>query len=168
MSTATPASPALTFLREREAAMGGNLRGKKCEDEGPPRKDFVQPKQAISMHSALVVALCGAALAGLATATTPCFHLSECNGHGVCQDATATCACFDGWGSPSDVAIYKAPDCSQRTCDPPPNTVPDALQRTAVAIVHVEVGVTGSVAPAAAVAASALACTTGRAQLSAP
>lgn len=49
-------------------------------------------------------------------ATTPCFHLSECSGHGVCDSVSRTCTCYDGWGGPNDLATYKAPDCSLRTC----------------------------------------------------
>lgn len=41
---------------------------------------------------------------------------NNCNGHGTCDPTKGTCTCFDGWGSPTDVAFYKAPDCSQRTC----------------------------------------------------
>ena len=45
-----------------------------------------------------------------------CGHLNSCNGHGNCDTATSRCLCYNGWGSASDVALYKAPDCSARTC----------------------------------------------------
>lgn len=50
-----------------------------------------------------------------------CSTLNYCHGHGRCVSSTqgspsVTCECFDGWGSPSDVAIDKMIDCSQRTC----------------------------------------------------
>lgn len=42
--------------------------------------------------------------------------LNNCNGHGTCMGATSTCACYQGWGSSSDVTLYRAPDCSARVC----------------------------------------------------
>lgn len=45
-----------------------------------------------------------------------CSHLNNCTGHGECDTATGRCKCFTGWGAATDVALYKAPDCSQRTC----------------------------------------------------
>lgn len=45
-----------------------------------------------------------------------CTHLSNCNGHGTCDTANSRCNCYNGWGSATDIAIYKAPDCSQRVC----------------------------------------------------
>lgn len=45
-----------------------------------------------------------------------CASQNFCNGHGTCQNTTSTCVCYDGWGSSNDVAFYKAPDCSLRTC----------------------------------------------------
>ena len=41
---------------------------------------------------------------------------NNCNAHGICNPATGVCDCFDGWGSSTDVAFYKSPDCSQRVC----------------------------------------------------
>ncbi len=41
---------------------------------------------------------------------------NSCSSHGVCDPDTALCVCSDGWGSASDVADYKAPDCSLRVC----------------------------------------------------
>lgn len=49
-------------------------------------------------------------------ATAPCWFLGDCNGHGDCNTATATCSCYTGWGAATDIATYKAPDCSLRTC----------------------------------------------------
>lgn len=45
-----------------------------------------------------------------------CSGLNFCNGHGTCLNASSTCACYDGWGSSSDVTFYRTPDCSLRTC----------------------------------------------------
>ena len=45
-----------------------------------------------------------------------CRSLNNCNGNGVCDTASSKCNCYNGWGSATDVALYKAPDCSQRTC----------------------------------------------------
>jgi hypothetical protein len=44
-----------------------------------------------------------------------CAMLANCNGHGRCDALTKTCACFEGFGAASDVAVYKSPDCSLRT-----------------------------------------------------
>jgi len=45
-----------------------------------------------------------------------CSELGDCNGHGTCDATTTQCACYDGWGSASDVTSYKSPDCSKRVC----------------------------------------------------
>ncbi|TMW67627.1 hypothetical protein Poli38472_011247 [Pythium oligandrum] len=47
--------------------------------------------------------------------------LANCNGHGRCNTATKTCTCFEGYGAATDVAVYKAPDCSQRVCPAGPS-----------------------------------------------
>lgn len=39
-----------------------------------------------------------------------------CNGHGVCNGASSTCNCYEGYGAASDITLYRAPDCSSRTC----------------------------------------------------
>lgn len=44
-----------------------------------------------------------------------CVALGDCNSHGVCTSSNKTCTCYDGWGSDSDVSLYKAADCSKRT-----------------------------------------------------
>lgn len=44
-----------------------------------------------------------------------CAPFNNCSGHGKCG-RNSKCVCDDGWGSESDLALYKAPDCSQRTC----------------------------------------------------
>ncbi|KAF1319352.1 hypothetical protein FI667_g13254, partial [Globisporangium splendens] len=41
-----------------------------------------------------------------------CAMLGNCNGHGRCK----TCTCFEGYGAASDIAAYKAPDCSLHIC----------------------------------------------------
>lgn len=45
-----------------------------------------------------------------------CSHLGDCNGHGTCDSVNSRCVCYNGWGSSTDVATYKAPDCSSREC----------------------------------------------------
>ena len=45
-----------------------------------------------------------------------CSMQNNCNGHGTCLTATSVCSCYEGWGADTDVAFYKAPDCSLRTC----------------------------------------------------
>jgi hypothetical protein len=45
-----------------------------------------------------------------------CVSLNNCNGHGRCNYATSTCDCDVGWGAKTDITLYRAPDCSQRTC----------------------------------------------------
>lgn len=45
-----------------------------------------------------------------------CAMSNYCNGHGACLNSTSSCECYDGWGSSSDIAFYKAPDCSERIC----------------------------------------------------
>jgi hypothetical protein len=44
-----------------------------------------------------------------------CAFLNNCSGHGKCT-LNSKCKCDDGWGSDSDFAVYKAPDCSLRVC----------------------------------------------------
>lgn len=46
---------------------------------------------------------------------TGCAYLGNCNGHGDCNALTYTCSCYEGWGAATDIAIFKAPDCSLRT-----------------------------------------------------
>lgn len=48
--------------------------------------------------------------------TADCAMHNNCNGHGTCNNATSTCACFEGWGASTDEAFYRAPDCSLRAC----------------------------------------------------
>ncbi|KDO27856.1 hypothetical protein SPRG_07129 [Saprolegnia parasitica CBS 223.65] len=45
-----------------------------------------------------------------------CATLNNCNGHGFCNTATKVCTCQVGWGAPTDISIWKTPDCSLRTC----------------------------------------------------
>ncbi|OQR83858.1 hypothetical protein ACHHYP_14195 [Achlya hypogyna] len=45
-----------------------------------------------------------------------CNALNDCNGHGFCNTLTKTCTCQIGWGAPSDISVFKAADCSLRTC----------------------------------------------------
>jgi hypothetical protein len=61
-------------------------------------------------------ACASAALLWSSAAAGSCVSLGNCLGHGTCDTATSSCVCFDGWGSPTDVTEYRAPDCSQRVC----------------------------------------------------
>lgn len=71
-----------------------------------------------------------ALVAILAVASLPfaapsgCAHLNSCSGHGTCDEANRICNCYDGFGSSTDTALYKAPDCSQRE-RPPLALMPD-------------------------------------------
>lgn len=49
-----------------------------------------------------------------ASSTTCCPN--DCSNHGTCDSSTCICNCMTGWGASSDIAFYKAPDCSARTC----------------------------------------------------
>lgn len=64
----------------------------------------------LALAALLLCALLPAARGG------SCRSLNSCSGNGVCDTVNSKCNCFNGWGSASDVALYKAPDCSQRTC----------------------------------------------------
>ncbi len=33
-----------------------------------------------------------------------------------CETSTSSCACYEGWGASTDITLYRAPDCSRRTC----------------------------------------------------
>jgi hypothetical protein len=44
-----------------------------------------------------------------------CNGLNNCNGHGKCSK-NSSCECYPGWGAATDVTLYRAPDCSARTC----------------------------------------------------
>ncbi|TMW57441.1 hypothetical protein Poli38472_003366 [Pythium oligandrum] len=45
-----------------------------------------------------------------------CPYLNDCNGHGTCTLFSWTCMCESGWGALTDIADYRAPDCTMRTC----------------------------------------------------
>jgi hypothetical protein len=53
---------------------------------------------------------------GAAVASGPCTFLNDCNGHGSCITSSRTCSCYSGWGAASDITLYRAADCSMRTC----------------------------------------------------
>ena len=54
-------------------------------------------------------------LAQSTTAISDCQN--SCSGHGLCSNHPFfICSCDEGWGADSDVAEYKAPDCSLQTC----------------------------------------------------
>lgn len=48
-----------------------------------------------------------------------CATLANCNGHGRCNTLSKTCTCYEGYGAPTDIALYKSPDCSMRTVESP-------------------------------------------------
>lgn len=58
-------------------------------------------------------------LRGRTADASACAHMNNCNGHGTCDEANRVCQCFDGFGSDSDLSLYKAPDCSQRETGAP-------------------------------------------------
>ena len=45
---------------------------------------------------------------------TDCDSLGSCSGHGTC--ANNVCTCQDGYGSVSDIMVFKSPRCDQRAC----------------------------------------------------
>eukprot|EP01031_Cornospumella_fuschlensis_P038933 gene38933-47361_t len=45
-----------------------------------------------------------------------CVEFNWCNGHGKCSNDGTKCNCDIGWGSSSDISLFKAPDCSARVC----------------------------------------------------
>ena len=49
-------------------------------------------------------------------ARSDCSSLNYCNGHGTCNGNVNLCICDSGYGAPSDVTQYRAPDCSARSC----------------------------------------------------
>src|SRR3546814_910929 len=49
-------------------------------------------------------------------AEASCAMLNHCNGHGRCDYENIRCVCDEGWGADTDIAVYRAPDCSLRTC----------------------------------------------------
>ena len=55
------------------------------------------------------------------TTVRGCRELNYCSGHGMCVARgigapVSSCQCFDGFGSPRDIATSPAPDCSRRVC----------------------------------------------------
>lgn len=71
-----------------------------------------------------------------------CSMQNYCNGHGLCRNTYSQCDCYAGWGAASDIAVYKAPDCSLResksnftACNrafPRPNNVAFAIHQVYV------------------------------------
>ena len=47
-----------------------------------------------------------------------CKDHNFCNGHGKCSPHKSVCDCYEGWGAASDITLYRAPDCSAKTCPP--------------------------------------------------
>jgi hypothetical protein len=58
--------------------------------------------------------LAAAALFAPPASAGSCSHLTDCSGHGTCDAANSRCLCYNGYGSASDIALYKSPDCSLR------------------------------------------------------
>ncbi|KAG7396510.1 hypothetical protein PHYBOEH_002163 [Phytophthora boehmeriae] len=50
-----------------------------------------------------------------------CSALNNCNGNGRCNSQSKTCECFQGFGASTDIAEYRSPDCSLRTCPAGPS-----------------------------------------------
>jgi hypothetical protein len=72
---------------------------------------------SFSLALALALLLAPAARAQLsASAGGGCLALNGCSGHGACDAATQRCQCYAGYGAAADIATYKAPDCSLRSC----------------------------------------------------
>jgi hypothetical protein len=61
-------------------------------------------------------AVLGLLVCFLPATNASCAMLNNCNGHGRCDYEYIRCVCDEGWGADADVAVYKAPDCSLRTC----------------------------------------------------
>lgn len=53
-----------------------------------------------------------------------CWTLNGCNNHGTCTLFSHTCICDRGWGAPTDISDYSAPDCTTRTFDRTMNGAP--------------------------------------------
>lgn len=68
------------------------------------------------LNLAALMALSQAMFGLGATPGIPCEALSLCSGHGTCNGASGTCTCEDGWGSATDIAAFKSPDCRFRVC----------------------------------------------------
>jgi hypothetical protein len=69
------------------------------------------------MRQALTALAASLALLASVSATS-CSHLSDCSGHGQCVSSNGrfVCQCYDTYGSATDIATYKSPDCSKREC----------------------------------------------------
>lgn len=65
---------------------------------------------SIALLAYILVSLC------VVSVRSDCALQNNCNGHGVCDSATNTCQCFEGFGASTDVTLYRAPDCSARSC----------------------------------------------------
>jgi hypothetical protein len=65
------------------------------------------------LQANLVVSLC---FTFFWSALSDCEMQNNCNGHGQCNLATSKCNCYEGWGAETDVTLYRAADCSARTC----------------------------------------------------
>jgi hypothetical protein len=72
-----------------------------------PQLTMARPVVLLSVSTALFF------LIAPASGGSACSDHNNCNGHGTCN--TKTCACVDGWGSATDVSLYKQPDCKART-----------------------------------------------------
>ncbi len=76
------------------------------------RKAARAPQALLSAAVVLLLSRAGDAQ----TSGFPCEALDLCSGHGTCNGASGTCTCQNGWGSATDIASYKSPDCRFRVC----------------------------------------------------
>ncbi|OWZ06117.1 hypothetical protein PHMEG_00021676 [Phytophthora megakarya] len=70
-----------------------------------------------------------------------CTYVNDCSGHGTCTLLSRVCICETGWGSPTDVADYKSPDCSTRVC--PSNYAWNSIPTSATTAHNVQVECSG-------------------------
>lgn len=45
-----------------------------------------------------------------------CAAQNFCNGHGACDGSSSKCICYEGYGAPTDITLYRSPDCTAMTC----------------------------------------------------
>ena len=76
---------------------------------------FSVPKNLLAFSMAFCLLFCFL-ICLLSRVYSNCAMYNYCNGHGVCIESNSTCNCYEGWGADNEIASYKAPDCSVRTC----------------------------------------------------
>jgi len=55
-------------------------------------------------------------LSSISGVFSQCISLNSCSGHGSCDVENQRCNCYSGYGASSDIATYRSPDCSMRSC----------------------------------------------------